>query len=80
MPGPEADCLCDPSRSFACGAGSCTGQVACTSRCGPDDGIEHLCVPLPLDCASCDCTPLAPGQTCEVRDGRVFVSDGGFCG
>lgn len=80
VPGPDADCLCDPTRSFACGSGSCTERNACTAHCGPDDGLEHRCDPLPADCTSCDCVPLAPGETCEERDGRVFVRENTLCG
>lgn len=80
MPGPEADCLCDPTRSFACGSGSCTDGNACTSYCGPDDGLEHRCDPLPEGCTSCGCLDLEPGQLCEDRDGHVFSSGNELCG
>ncbi|MCB9596898.1 MAG: hypothetical protein H6719_29515 [Sandaracinaceae bacterium] len=78
QPGPEADCLCRPEP--ACGAGECRPSQYCRSRCGPDDGLEHQCVTLPFDCAACDCLTLTDSQTCEMIDGRPFVSEAGFCG
>lgn len=79
-PGPEVGCACDPSSTFACGAGSCTTDRACASHCGPDDGIEHACLALPTGCTSCACAPVRPGTICEERDGHVFLREAGLCG
>jgi hypothetical protein len=79
-PGPEADCLCDPGRSFACGAGSCTSDRVCVSDCGPDDGLVHRCDALPSGCTRCDCLALPPGQVCEEIDGHAHVRVSDFCG
>ena len=79
-PGPDADCLCDPSRSFACGGGSCTSDRACVSDCGPDDGLVFRCEALPPDCRDCTCLALPPGQRCELVDGHVHVQVSEFCG
>lgn len=76
--GPDAACLCEPSPP--CGSGTCTRQQSCTSRCGPADGIELRCIALPDDCYDCGCVPLFAHQSCEMIDGHVFISDGGFCG
>ncbi|MCA9604402.1 MAG: hypothetical protein KC619_02335 [Myxococcales bacterium] len=78
VPGPEADCLCRPG--IACGEGECNPSQYCRSRCGPDDGIEHHCVALPLDCAACDCLPLTDAEICEMVDGHPTVRMAGFCG
>ncbi|MBX7193536.1 MAG: hypothetical protein K1X94_15885 [Sandaracinaceae bacterium] len=80
MPGPLADCDCDPASLYACGAGTCTSDTSCTSYCGPTDGLEHRCDPLPGTCASCDCLALPPGQSCTMLDGHVFVRESMFCG
>ena len=80
IPGPEADCLCDPTSTFSCGGGSCGRGTACASTCGPDDGLEHFCEPLPAGCTSCACIDLEPGQICEDRDGHVFLSQNVLCG
>lgn len=78
--GPFAACACDPSTAYACGAGTCERGQACSSHCGPADGIEHSCSPLPEGCTSCECVTVPAGYTCEVRDGHVFLSMSGFCG
>ncbi len=78
--GPDAACACAPDSSFACGPGSCTSDRACVSFCGPTDGVEHRCDALPEGCSSCACAVVSPGQVCEERDGRVFLSVAGFCG
>lgn len=77
-PGPDADCLCDTSRTYACGDGSCTTDRACIATCGPTDRIAYVCEPLPAGCTSCECAPW-PREFCEERDGHVFVSGGGEC-
>ncbi len=77
--GPDADCACRPG-AFACGVGTCEDYQACTSQCGPTDGIEHTCTLLPDGCTSCDCIAVPAGYSCEMRDGSVFLSMMGFCG
>lgn len=78
--GPEVGCACEPESFFACGGGTCTVDRACTGYCGPDDGLEHRCDPLPPGCTSCDCVAIPPHMTCEERDGHLFFRELGFCG
>ena len=80
VPGPDAECLCDPSSSFACGPGTCRRGQACTNGCGPTDGIVYSCTPLPVDCTSCSCATVPPGYTCQARGGTVFFELDGLCG
>lgn len=80
VPGPELGCACDPDSVFDCGPGTCTTDRACSSRCGPADGLEHSCVALPAGCTRCDCATPDPGVVCEERGGRVFLRQAGFCG
>ncbi|MCB9596111.1 MAG: hypothetical protein H6719_25540 [Sandaracinaceae bacterium] len=78
VPGPFAACACEPS--FECGPGTCTAYQACRSRCGPDDGIENHCVPMPDGCRDCSCVPVPDGYTCTMVDGHPHLSDGLGCG
>lgn len=79
--GPDVDCIvCDESATYECGPGTCERGQACTSQCGPDDGIVYSCTQLDPSCGeSCDCAP-ARGLECRESDGHVYLSDGGFCG
>lgn len=74
---PDAACACS---AFACGPGTCRGGEACRDRCGPADGREHACVPLPAGCSDCDCFAPPPGYECTEVDGHVFVRELGLCG
>lgn len=77
--GPIADCLWCPQ--YPCGSGACNIETQyCHSTCGPTDGIEYLCEPIPAGCSSCDCIPLWDTQVCEMVDGHPVVRDLGFCG
>jgi hypothetical protein len=78
-PGPDADCLCRRDDEFVCGGGVCSGAQACLSRCGPDDGTEHVCVELDPSCGDCSCAGV-PGTTCETIGGRVYLDAGTTCG
>jgi hypothetical protein len=80
VPGPDAACDCDPTSEYACGTGSCRRDQACTSQCGPTDGIQYTCTPQPDGCTSCDCTTVPDGFSCETRDGHVFLTMLSFCG
>lgn len=77
-PGPDAECFA--CLQYPCGDGFCPDSDICTSRCGPADGIEFVCVPSPSGCADCGCLPLTSDQTCEMIDGHPHLSEVGFCG
>jgi len=77
--GIDADCL--TCNSYACGGGLCSDDQYCNSYCGPDDGIDYDCQPLPpTDCHECGCLDLPPGHTCTMIDGHPHVRELGFCG
>ncbi len=79
--GPLADCLlCDSTQFFDCGGGACGHGQECQLTCGPTDGPIYRCVVIPSDCTNCDCAVVAPGESCTVRGGHVFVGEGSFCG
>ena len=78
QPGPALGCACEASPT--CGEGRCTRRESCQSRCGPDDGVEFLCVALPAGCENCACMPLGVGQRCEMIDGQVRIFGDEFCG
>jgi hypothetical protein len=76
--GPVADCFA--CTSYACGDGLCPSGQTCTSRCGPTDGIEFVCLPRDASCNDCSCIPLDSSQRCEMIDGHPHVSQTGLCG
>jgi hypothetical protein len=75
--GPALGCACFPSP--ACGTGRCTLQQSCNSECGPAGGFDFRCVALPADCNNCECVSLEPGQSCELVDGHVHVTEDELC-
>lgn len=76
--GAIADCSLCPD--FDCGGGECFLGEYCYQRCGPDDGLEHVCAPTPEGCNDCSCIPLWGTQACEMIDGHPHVRELGFCG
>ncbi len=76
--GPDADCI--TCNSHECGGGLCNEHQYCNAFCGPADGIDYDCQPLPDGCSDCSCLDLPPSHTCSMIDGHPHVRELGFCG